>query len=528
MLHIRSAVFIVVAFLCVGFLVPAKQADAQVNGVPKSHIERLARGINISLWMDEHGKYDRNRIKKEEYDHIRSLGFTHIRLNLDPQLFWARTIPFKISNQGHYDFFRQQVDLMIQADLAVVIDFHTIINDFKGFAKGAQGEAALKEMWRFLSKEFASYDPEYIYFEFFNEPKLGNASRWVRIQGELVDIVRSNAPNNTIIISGDDYSSLYGLKDVGGYPYSKANLVYNFHYYMPLQFTHQCAPWSSFQSSCGTKWPGAGWDKNRLRNELKLIYDWGKRHNVPISVNEWGAYRGEPNGSVPGADQASRVRYYRDIMEIFNEFDFLFSAFEYNNNFGLCSRNRDNGNLRTCNSDLVDAIGMNGPAQNLPGGGTFTPGTSSGGSTGGTTGGTGSSGGSTSGPCHVLRAGSLIPTGFGAPFDVALGTNNLLMQAVCIGSSANVILGDLNTNRYIYELGYVYSNNQWSPVSFTASGSKAGQWIVGSAAGVVPRAGIGTPTYFVSYICSWNGSAWKCGCRDSTCASPLWQLQVFN
>jgi hypothetical protein len=35
-------------------------------------------------------------------------------------------------------------------------------------------------------------------------------------------------------------------------------------------------------------------------------------------------------------------------------------------------------------------------------------------------------------------------------------------------------------------------------------------------------------TYFLGYICSWTGTQWKCGCRDSACTQSYWQIQSFR
>ena len=31
-----------------------------------------------------------------------------------------------------------------------------------------------------------------------------------------------------------------------------------------------------------------------------------------------------------------------------------------------------------------------------------------------------------------------------------------------------------------------------------------------------------TMHYALGYICTWNGSQWKCGCRDAACTQSYW------
>jgi hypothetical protein len=36
------------------------------------------------------------------------------------------------------------------------------------------------------------------------------------------------------------------------------------------------------------------------------------------------------------------------------------------------------------------------------------------------------------------------------------------------------------------------------------------------------------PSYALAYLCTWTGSQWKCGCRDSACTQSYWQIQQFK
>lgn len=35
-------------------------------------------------------------------------------------------------------------------------------------------------------------------------------------------------------------------------------------------------------------------------------------------------------------------------------------------------------------------------------------------------------------------------------------------------------------------------------------------------------------SYALAYLCTWTGSQWKCGCRDSACTQSYWQIQSFK
>ena len=37
-----------------------------------------------------------------------------------------------------------------------------------------------------------------------------------------------------------------------------------------------------------------------------------------------------------------------------------------------------------------------------------------------------------------------------------------------------------------------------------------------------------TDTYILGYLCTWQTSQWKCGCRGSACTQSYWQIQSFK
>lgn len=97
------------------------------------------------------------------------------------------------------------------------------------------------------------------------------------------------------------------------------------------------------------------------------------------------------------------------------------------------------------------------------------------------------------------------------------------------GATVNVSLAP---QQIVYNTGYkwVGSQNQWVPFTLTGtpmSGSNI--WLTGNASASIPSSQIGPNTNFVvAYTCTNVNGQWKCGCKDSTCATNNWQLQAFQ
>jgi hypothetical protein len=129
------------------------------------------------------------------------------------------------------------------------------------------------------------------------------------------------------------------------------------------------------------------------------------------------------------------------------------------------------------------------------------------------------------GPCHTLDSGQAVPAGYGAAYNVHSAQKELLITAQCEADRTDTEIGSGNAPLYVYHSGWGWNGSRWVPQSYACETEKiANAWCVGKAKGVVPA---GIP-WFVGYTCFWNGSAWKCGCRDAACAQSYWQLQGIN
>jgi endoglucanase len=82
-------------------------------------------------------------------------------------------------------------------------------------------------------------------------------------------------------------------------------LVYSFHFYAPHEFTHQGLPGYSETLA----YPGKGWDKSRLSQEMNEARRFAAKYKVPMFVGEFACVRWAPAGSCP--------RYLADAVSLF-------------------------------------------------------------------------------------------------------------------------------------------------------------------------------------------------------------------
>ena len=125
------------------------------------------------------------------------------------------------------------------------------------------------------------------------------------------------------------------------------NVLYSFHMYEPLLFTHQRAPWitdKNFEQT--TAFPGtykklvedAGripmnpgkWDIHRMKEFLKPVLDFRDRTSHQIACNEFGVFL--------KADRVSQLNWINALLEVFREYDIGYSYWNFKNlDFGVHS-----------------------------------------------------------------------------------------------------------------------------------------------------------------------------------------------
>jgi hypothetical protein len=94
---------------------------------------------------------------------------------------------------------------------------------------------------------------------------------------------------------------------------------------------------------------------------------------------------------------------------------------------------------------------------------------------------------------------------------------------------AQLIVGTGNENFLIYRYAYERDTvaKKWRKIKLSGENT-VGSWITGSAAAelsYVPKKGVGE---VLVYTCEQTNGIWRCGCKDTTCASPAWQIQKYS
>ena len=352
----RSLVGLLAAFF---FTLSASAA----NTVSDARFSHLRHGINLSHWYAQAGPpsaYTKQHL--DEYDTdadfalIHQMGFDHVRLTIDPGPLFDEQDPGHL-NQQWLGYLNASVKSIMSHDLAVIIDIHPAGEFNRELNNSDTHVRDFAMFWRALAKNFSTYDPDRLFLELMNEPEVQDTYRWMGIQQTVEAAMREGAPQHTIIVSGPRWSGLPDLLTI--MPIPDQNVIYNFHYYEPMMFTHQGATWagetqrdiqhSPYPSSPEAIQPMLAninspeerlqfvrfgydrWNADRIAADFAQVAAWQKKYGVRVTVNEFGVFD-------KFADPKARAAYLHDVRTAAESDGFGWTMWDYAGGFSVVHR----------------------------------------------------------------------------------------------------------------------------------------------------------------------------------------------
>lgn len=375
-----AAVFVAVPF---GSAAAQPQPPDRTAGlrIAFARAQHLRHGINASEWFAQQAtNYSAARTNSYTDDAdialMAKLGFDNVRLSIDP-------VPLEQSfyrdgaNADFLDRLDHAVDTMLANGLAVQIDVHPEEPYKQTVRNGNDGVARFVMLWRKLAAHYADRNPDLVFFEVMNEPEVSDSYRWAGIQAAAAAAIREAAPNNTIIATGPNYSDIQDL--LTQHPLPDGNVIYNFHFYDPHQFTHQGATWGAawWSYTHNIPYPSTTdgmqasldqvpdprdrfeleeyfldhWDATHIRLLMDEAAAWGKSNGVPLICNEFGAHR-------PKTDPAARMAWIHDVRTALEADGIGWTMWDYRGGFGVVYK--QNGQPAKVDDQVVEALGLKG------------------------------------------------------------------------------------------------------------------------------------------------------------------------
>ena len=200
------------------------------------------KGINVGGWMSQYQDLTDNLhehlktfIREEDIDRIAQWGADHIRLPFESSAMCGET----------FDYMEKCIEWCNSRGMGVLLDLH--------FIDGMSFDPLLPENPLFLpenQQRFISIWDEVsallqhhgngLCYELLNEVTDGTGYGWNRMYPLGVEAIRKREPERVIYVGSNRQNDVNRLAELR--LLDDPHLVYNFHYYDPHAFTHQCAP----------------------------------------------------------------------------------------------------------------------------------------------------------------------------------------------------------------------------------------------------------------------------------------------
>jgi len=340
----------------------------------------FSKGVNFSEWFESPSAEVIPFINYTEQDFIdvKNLGADVVRLPIrlhsmtsGPPYYTINPILFKL--------------LDIAVDWAEKYGLYIILENASsrpGHPTDDDVDKILLPVWTQMANHFKNRT-SYVIYEIFSEPYGSiTSARWGEIQGKVIETIRRYDQDRIIIIGGTDWNSIDALSAVPNY--KDPNLIYTFHFYDPVLFTHQGADWMGPPSYASLKGVPFPYDKKRmpripsdlkgtwisdflahsypnaatykaLSDQLNKAVAFSLKRDVPIFCGEFGVLR-------TNCRNEDRVRWYKYVANALSIRNISRTSWDYYGDFGIF--NIKNGNFDyELNIDIVKALKFTSPPQ---------------------------------------------------------------------------------------------------------------------------------------------------------------------
>lgn len=208
----------------------------------------IRRGVNLGGWLSQCDySADRlaNFITEKDFARIAAWGLDHVRIPVDYNVLEDEQGGYDAPGWERIDFALAQCE---KHDLKAVIDLHKAAGF--SFDKGERESGLFSDekyqdrfcrLWAQIARRYGHLSHRVV-FELLNEVTSASyIGVWNELSHRAIRSLRVYAPDTIVLVGSYHYNSAAAVQELAA-P-ADDRVVYNFHCYEPLEYTHQGAPW---------------------------------------------------------------------------------------------------------------------------------------------------------------------------------------------------------------------------------------------------------------------------------------------
>lgn len=324
------------------------------------------KGVNLGGWISQCSEYTKSHfdsfIVPEDFERIASWGLDHVRVPVDYNVLDGE---YEDCTFIGFDYLDMAVEMCGKVGLNMIIDLHKTagFSFYTGYGEGGffdndELQERFFRLWESIARRYGKYSDR-VSFELLNEiTREEFAQPWNDVARRCIARIRAIAPDVHILIGGIWNNS------VDAVPMLEApvddRIVYNFHCYEPLLFTHQSAYWvENMPADLSVPYPATDKAYSEIVSERapKLEHccrdnggktysddffahifapavDYAAKYDVPLYCGEYGV--------IDKAAPECILKWYMDINSAFEKFGISRAAWNYKAmDFGMTDQRLD-------------------------------------------------------------------------------------------------------------------------------------------------------------------------------------------
>lgn len=319
----------------------------------------IHRGLNISHWLSQsrvRGLARERYFTEKDVAYIASEGFDHLRIPVDEEQLFLENGE---KDAEAFALLHDALGWCRKYGLRAVVDLHILRSHHFNAAEkplftDEKAQESFFECWRKISGELKGYSNGWVAYELMNEPVADQAEDWNKLVRRCVEVIREREPQRTLVIGSNRWQRFETVKELE-LPENDPNIIVSFHYYDPFLFTHYLAGWTDNRDYFGKvhypgrvvapedmaklpadiavrfgDWTEQVYDKDAFKRDFGEALSVAKARGLQLYCGEYGCINSSP---VP-----DRVRWWRDINEVFEEMGIARAVWDYKGDFGILKR----------------------------------------------------------------------------------------------------------------------------------------------------------------------------------------------
>ena len=322
------------------------------------------KGVNLGGWLSQCGRnytkehYD-TFITEKDFEIIKGWGLDHVRVPVDAEVIQEEDGRMKEEGLAYLD---SCMEWCKKYGLNMILDLHKahgyVFDDENNcqFFYQERLQDIFIGLWKALAFRYGK-NRDFVTFELLNEVTSKDFTDiWNRMAARAIREIRGIDKDVRIIVGGIFNDSIYGLKLLDA-P-ADENIVFTFHCYSPLVFTHQGAHWVSRMPEDPAEWRfrypdtvakyrersanlfGADFageypdtlpemmDAQYFDNLMQPALAVAEKYNVALYCGEYGV--------IDQAEPSDVLCWYKDMNSVLEKYGIPRAAWSYRSmNFGL-------------------------------------------------------------------------------------------------------------------------------------------------------------------------------------------------